>query len=88
MNTKFEADSRRWLTENYSPLELEQKVREFWTKHKVTAKLMQMREKANKGVLGYVEGPPTLIGVPHVGHARGRMMKDLRYVGSLCRVFT
>ena len=40
---------------------------------------MQMREKSNKGVLGYVEGPPTLNGVPHVGHARGRVMKDLRY---------
>ena len=79
MNTKFEADSRRWLTENYSPLELEQKVREFWAKNKVAAKLMQMCESSNKGVLGYVEGPPTLNGVPHVGHARGRVMKDLRY---------
>ena len=79
MNTKFEADSRQWLTENYNPLELEQKVRNFWTNHKVAAKLMQMREKSNKGILGYVEGPPTLNGVPHVGHARGRVMKDLCY---------
>jgi isoleucyl-tRNA synthetase len=79
VNTKFEADSRRWLTEDYNPLELEQKVREFWTKHKVASKLTQMRGESNKGVLGYVEGPPTLNGVPHVGHARGRVMKDLRY---------
>ncbi len=29
--------------------------------------------------MGFVEGPPTLNGIPHVGHARGRVMKDLRY---------
>ena len=76
---KFETDSRRWLRENYNPLELEKITRDFWTERKVAAKLMQMREESNKGVLGYVEGPPTLNGVPHVGHARGRVMKDLRF---------
>jgi len=40
---------------------------------------MELRERANAGLLGYVEGPPTLNGVPHIGHARGRVMKDLRY---------
>jgi len=40
---------------------------------------MRQREQSSKGVLGYVEGPPTLNGLPHVGHARGRVMKDLRY---------
>lgn len=30
-------------------------------------------------VVGYVEGPPTLNGVPHIGHIRGRIMKDLWY---------
>ena len=29
--------------------------------------------------VGYVEGPPTLNGVPHIGHIRGRIMKDLWY---------
>ncbi len=29
--------------------------------------------------MGFVEGPPTLNGIPHIGHARGRVMKDLRY---------
>ena len=77
---KFKADaSRRWLTLDYSPLELEQQVRDFWETHKVREKLEQQRLKDNRGVLGYVEGPPTLNGVPHVGHARGRVMKDLRY---------
>ena len=77
---KFKADtSKRWLTLDYSPLELEQQVREFWETNKVREKLEQMRLVDNKGVLGFVEGPPTLNGAPHVGHARGRVMKDLRY---------
>jgi isoleucyl-tRNA synthetase len=79
VDTKFETDSRRWLTQDYRPLELEKKVREFWNEGKVSEKLMQQRERSNKGVLGYVEGPPTLNGFPHVGHARGRVMKDLWY---------
>jgi len=77
---KFKADtSKRWLTLDYRPLELEKQMREFWEEHKVRAQLEQLRLKSNKGVLGYVEGPPTLNGVPHVGHARGRVMKDVRY---------
>jgi isoleucyl-tRNA synthetase len=79
VDTKFETDSRQWLTQDYRPLELEKKIREFWNKSKVSEKLMQQREQSNKGVLGYVEGPPTLNGFPHVGHARGRVMKDLWY---------
>ncbi len=79
MAAKFKADSRRWLTLDYRPLELEKQIRDFWRKNKVTQRLERLREKTNRGVLGYVEGPPTLNGVPHVGHARGRVMKDLRY---------
>src|SRR3972149_8699497 len=77
---KFNADtSKRWLTLAYRPLDVEQQVREFWQTHKVREKLEQLRSTRNNGVLGYVEGPPTLNGLPHVGHARGRVMKDLRY---------
>jgi len=77
---KFKADvSKRWLTLDYRPLELEQQVREFWENNNVRAKMEKLREESNKGVLGFVEGPPTLNGLPHVGHYRGRAMKDLRY---------
>jgi len=76
---KFKANSRRWLTLDYRPLELEKEVREFWEKNKILQKLTEYREKTNSGFLGYVEGPPTLNGVQHVGHARGRVMKDFRY---------
>jgi len=76
---KFKAYSERWLTLDYRPLELEKEVREFWEKHRVQQKLERLRKESDKGVLGFVEGPPTLNGTPHVGHARGRVMKDLRY---------
>src|SRR5439155_18865588 len=35
------------------------------------------RKTGTKRAVGYVEGPPTLNGVPHIGHIRGRIMKDL-----------
>jgi len=76
---KFKANSRRWLTLDYRPLELEQEVREFWEKNNILQKLTEHKEKNNVGLLGYVEGPPTLNGVQHVGHARGRVIKDFRY---------
>ncbi|NIU39868.1 class I tRNA ligase family protein, partial [Candidatus Bathyarchaeota archaeon] len=79
MAAKFKSDSRRWLTLDYRPLELEREVREFWERNSILQKLTECKEKNNVGLLGYVEGPPTLNGVQHVGHARGRVIKDFRY---------
>jgi isoleucyl-tRNA synthetase len=76
---KFKANSKPLLTQNYSPLELEHEVRDFWEKNQTLQKLTTYREKNNKGLLGYVEGPPTLNGIQHVGHARGRVIKDFRF---------
>jgi isoleucyl-tRNA synthetase len=73
-----EADSNLSLPTNYAPLELEKEIREFWVKNQIREKL-ELLEKNAKGILGYVEGPPTLNGIPHIGHARGRIMKDIRY---------
>ncbi len=41
--------------------------------------MQKIDKKHNKKLLGYVEGPPTLNGVQHVGHARGRVIKDFHY---------
>ncbi len=79
MTAKFKTDSKTNLTVEYNPLELEQDIRRFWEKNQTQQKLAKAREKDNVGVLGFVEGPPTLNGIPHIGHARGRAMKDLRY---------
>ena len=78
MTDKIEADSELGLTPDYRPLELEKEIRDFWERNRVRAKL-EGRETNCKGILGFVEGPPTLNGIPHIGHARGRVMKDVRY---------
>jgi isoleucyl-tRNA synthetase len=73
-------DSNQNLPTNYAPLELEKQIREFWIKNCIREKLEQLKDSPDiKGNLGYVEGPPTLNGIPHIGHARGRIMKDIRY---------
>ena len=79
MTAKFKANSILSLTQKYNPLELENLVRAFWEKNQILKKTSETREKNNKKILGYVEGPPTLNGIPHVGHARGRVIKDFHY---------
>ncbi len=67
------------MAADYEPLDVEREVREFWGSNRIPLKLVELRKRENVGTLGFVEGPPTLNGVPHVGHARGRVIKDLRY---------
>ncbi len=62
---------------NFQPKEIEDHVRETWEKleiHKVIADRV-----SSKPPVGYVEGPPTMNGEPHLGHVRGRILKDLWY---------
>lgn len=62
------------LEKSYEPLVLEEKIRQYW---EGVGLLRLLKERQSKEVIGYVEGPPTLNGLPHIGHMRGRMMKDL-----------
>lgn len=80
MTAQNTSENKNSLPPNYTPLELEKEIREFWAKNQIREKLEQLQNSPNiKGYLGYVEGPPTLNGIPHIGHARGRIMKDIRY---------
>ncbi|MCX8150225.1 MAG: isoleucine--tRNA ligase [Candidatus Bathyarchaeota archaeon] len=79
MTDKSNTNSNQSLTQDYRPLELEKEIQEFWEKNQILQKLERLSSESNKGNLGYVEGPPTLNGIPHIGHARGRVMKDIRY---------
>ncbi len=65
------------LPSNYDWKVAESRVRQF-RKEVDFPGIVQDRLKGIKPV-GYVEGPPTLNGVPHIGHIRGRIMKDLWY---------
>jgi len=79
VNVKLDFKSRDWLNADYHPLEIEEEIRTFWKENQIQRKLSEFRAVNNRGLAGFVEGPPTLNGVPHVGHARGRVIKDLRY---------
>jgi isoleucyl-tRNA synthetase len=61
----------------YDWRQVEARVRRF----KNDVGLIQLIQKklGKKSRVGYVEGPPTLNGVPHIGHVRGRIMKDIWY---------
>lgn len=77
--TKLARSSRRieTLSQEYDWKKIEARVREFYASPAVRRRISRAVSK-NRPV-GYVEGPPTLNNQPHVGHIRGRMMKDLWY---------
>ena len=65
------------LSTNYDWKEVEPKAREFLASR--AAKSTLERRLRGKKYVGYVEGPPTLNNQPHIGHVRGRTMKDAWY---------
>jgi isoleucyl-tRNA synthetase len=65
------------LAPSYEPKKIEDTIRAQWKDIDIRTKISQRFKDKKK--LGYVEGPPTLNGEPHMGHLRGRMMKDLWY---------
>jgi isoleucyl-tRNA synthetase len=69
--------NRNTLSQGYDWKKLEEKVRRFYARPSVRAQIAKRVSKSRP--VGYVEGPPTLNNQPHVGHLRGRMMKDLWY---------
>lgn len=68
------------LAKRYDPQSVEEEVLEFWKKNDVYAKTVKLRESGPRW--NFLEGPPTTNGFMHVGHARGRAMKDaqIRYM--------
>ena len=71
------------LEPTFDPKKIEGNVREYWKSIGIKA-LIKQEVSTNKPI-GYVEGPPTLNGEPHIGHIRGRIMKDVWYRFSTLR---
>ncbi|MFP3255032.1 MAG: isoleucine--tRNA ligase [Thermoplasmata archaeon] len=59
--------------------EMERKVLNYWEEEKIFYELREKNKKGNK--FTFLEGPPTANGLPHLGHALTRAIKDvvLRY---------
>jgi isoleucyl-tRNA synthetase len=53
----------------------EDRIRNYWTEEKTFRQSVQLRE--GKTPFVFYEGPPTANGLPHVGHAFGRTIKDV-----------
>ncbi|MFJ7728679.1 isoleucine--tRNA ligase [Neobacillus sp. NPDC097160] len=53
----------------------EEQIRNYWTAENTFKKSVQLR--AGKTPFVFYEGPPTANGLPHVGHAFGRTIKDV-----------
>lgn len=58
-----------------SKVQREQRIRDYWTDNKTFVNSVQNREEDTPFV--FYEGPPTANGLPHVGHALGRTIKDV-----------
>jgi len=65
------------LGASYDWKKVESKVRAFYGRPETRAQIS--RRVSRRKRVGYVEGPPTLNSQPHMGHVRGRTMKDLWY---------
>ncbi len=55
--------------------EEEEKILEFWEKKKIFEKVRKLRQEGP--LFRWLEGPPTANGLPHIGHALTRAIKDV-----------
>lgn len=64
------------LEKEFDSKKIEAQIRE----HQAKLDLEKMISESKKGQkLVFIEGPPTMNGIPHAGHLRGRIIKDLWY---------
>ena len=57
--------------------EIEKITRKYW--EDIDIKKYIKDKYANNETVVFIEGPPTLNGKPHIGHIRGRIIKDIWY---------
>ncbi len=55
---------------------IENFVKAHWEKVNLLQLIQKTSEAQNYPLLGFIEGPPTMNGDPHLGHLRGRVIKD------------
>jgi Isoleucyl-tRNA synthetase len=65
------------LAHDFNAKQIEDQVRSSLSSLDLQKLIFESRDKTKKIV--FIEGPPTMNGVPHAGHLRGRVIKDLWY---------
>ncbi|KQL50879.1 isoleucyl-tRNA synthetase [Heyndrickxia shackletonii] len=63
------------MNSNKKVVQREKKIRQYWAEANTFKQSIQLRE--GKTPFVFYEGPPTANGLPHVGHAFGRTIKDV-----------
>jgi len=63
------------LVKEFDAKKIEGQIREY----SKNLNLQEMIESEKGQKIMFIEGPPTMNGIPHAGHLRGRVMKDLWY---------
>lgn len=69
------------IKEEFNYPQVEKEINEFWKKNRIFQKSIEIR-RGSKAFVFY-EGPPTANGLPHIGHALSRTIKD-----TICRYKT
>ncbi|MDE1763770.1 MAG: isoleucine--tRNA ligase [Thaumarchaeota archaeon] len=65
------------ISSEFDPKKIEEEVKRHTTNSNLEKLIFESPNKTKK--IAFVEGPPTMNGMPHAGHLRGRIMKDLWY---------
>ncbi|HEY8110585.1 MAG TPA: class I tRNA ligase family protein, partial [Candidatus Nitrosotenuis sp.] len=65
------------LAKEFDSKNIENEIRSHHTKIDLQKMISESDEKKSKII--FIEGPPTMNGIPHAGHLRGRVMKDFWY---------
>ena len=65
------------LTKEFNLKKIEEELKEYLLNIDLHKMIFDSTEKDQK--IMFIEGPPTMNGVPHAGHLRGRVIKDLWY---------
>jgi isoleucyl-tRNA synthetase len=64
------------LAKEFDSKKIEDEVKSYLAKIDLQEIIMDKKQKQR---LVFIEGPPTMNGIPHAGHLRGRVIKDLWY---------
>ena len=66
------------LVKEFNSKNIENQVREYTSNLDLQKLIFDSPEKEDQRIM-FIEGPPTMNGIPHAGHLRGRVIKDLWY---------
>ncbi len=64
------------LSPKFDAKSIENQVKEYIKSINVGKLILESNKPEN---IRFIEGPPTMNGIPHAGHLRGRVIKDLWY---------